>query len=444
MEVSGADQDGSLREWAHSLDRCVDRAKNTLATTAEEIDNLIDDMDLDPPEEPKDMHRCMACGRWSPIDRDNLTCGHKGCVGQMVIETKNDRPEFIRQVLECMERSTYDLVKRTDRDGNVVYDRIEPRTIDFACMIYLPVALEIRMPKYQMVFIDETQDLNALQIKLALSICARGGRIIAVGDDRQGIYGFRGAARGALDRVVKELGAKVMPMTMTYRCGTNIVAEAQKIVPDIQAAPGMHQGSVEDHVSHDRMLRDAKPGDFILSRANAPLLGLCLEFIRDGRRANILGRDIGARLSLLVRKAKTQDIGELATWVKNWADKEAERMEKKGESAQRVRDQQECLVVLMEGARNTMEVHDRIARLFDDPPKGATDEQRKRVDESRITLSTTHKAKGMERDRVWVLRDTYWGAERDPMGEEGCLLYVAVTRAKHALFFVRGKRVQHG
>lgn len=52
---------------------------------------------------------------------------------------------------------------------------------------------------------------------------------------------------------------------------------------------------------------------------------------------------------------------------------------------------------------------------------------------SAITLSSTHRAKGLEAERVWLLRDTYlkW---KGP--EEENLLYVGITRSKHELIFV--------
>ena len=50
-----------------------------------------------------------------------------------------------------------------------------------------------------------------------------------------------------------------------------------------------------------------------------------------------------------------------------------------------------------------------------------------------ITLGTTHKLKGLEADRVWMLADTY---RRNMGGEEANCWYVAVTRAKNHLFLV--------
>jgi superfamily I DNA/RNA helicase len=63
---------------------------------------------------------------------------------------------------------------------------------------------------------------------------------------------------------------------------------------------------------------------------------------------------------------------------------------------------------------------------------------------ARVEFSSVHKAKGREKDRVFVLRGTFlksrfnretgeWVA---PSIEEHNLLYVAITRAKHELIYV--------
>ena len=67
---------------------------------------------------------------------------------------------------------------------------------------------------------------------------------------------------------------------------------AQEIVPSFQAGPNNADGTVTSCTAK-HVLTEAKPGDFVLSRSNAPLLGLCLQFIKQGVRANIQGRDVG-------------------------------------------------------------------------------------------------------------------------------------------------------
>jgi len=67
--------------------------------------------------------------------------------------------------------------------------------IDFADMIFLPVALKLIRPWFDMVVVDEAQDMTSAQLEIAVGACKRGGRVVIVGDDRQAIYGFRGADR---------------------------------------------------------------------------------------------------------------------------------------------------------------------------------------------------------------------------------------------------------
>jgi hypothetical protein len=60
----------------------------------------------------------------------------------------------------------------------------ETRIIDFDDMLYLAVKFGYA-EQYDYVFVDEAQDLNATQIKFILSLVTGGGRIIAVGDEKQ-------------------------------------------------------------------------------------------------------------------------------------------------------------------------------------------------------------------------------------------------------------------
>lgn len=323
---------------------------------------------------------------------------------------------FITAVLAIMKKASED----TD-------------AIDYDDMVWLPVYKNILVTQYDFVFIDEAQDFAINQVELALRACKpEVGRIFAVGDDRQAIYGFRGASDYM--GIIKRLNARVLPLPISYRCARRIVAEAQKLVPDIQAAPNAVEGEVYHNVTVQTMVEQAEIGDFVLSRTNAPLIKLCMAFLSAGKPANIKGREIGKNLAQMIRRSKARDVKTFLEYVNTWEAKEKARLLSRklpsgsevSADTQSIEDRATCLRTLSIGVTDLSQVTMRITSLFSD---------RDKEDVSYIILSTTHKAKGLESDRVWVLQDTY--KPDHPNIEEANLFYVAITRAKTSLFFVR-------
>jgi len=298
----------------------------------------------------------------------------------------------------------------------------EKMVIDFDDMIWFPFVYNIPVGKWDRLFIDETQDLNEAQIWMALSACKKGGRICAVGDDRQAIYGFRGADSEAIENLIKKLDAKILPLSVTYRCANQIVKMAQEIVPDIEAATYAKEGIIK-HIPEKEFLLQTKPGDFILSRVNAPLIYYCLALLRVGISANIQGKDVGANLAYMIKKSGTTTVPDFLRWLDMWKASEIARLKVKHRDPILILDKVACLETLCEGATSLDEVKDNIKSLFNDGD-----------DSNRVILSSTHKAKGLERDRVFLLTWTY---RRGMNREEDNLWYVGVTRAKDELFLVK-------
>lgn len=303
--------------------------------------------------------------------------------------------------------------------------KAQTSVIDFDDMVWFPIVHDLSVWQRDRVFVDETQDLNKCQIALALKACKPTGRICAVGDDRQAIYAFRGADARALDNVVDALVAKVLPLSITYRCASKIVDLAKQIVPDYEAAPGAPEGEIVT-MSVETLKAQAKPGDFVISRANAPLVGLCLAFLRAGTPARVQGRDIGANLIALVRKSGASSIGDLTAWIDQWAADEVQRLTRRippPEAAiEAVYDKAECIQALCEGAPSVDALLAKIEVMFADSD-----------DARMVVLGTTHKLKGLERERAFVLSWTYKAGRSV---EEANLWYVAVTRAKSYLGIV--------
>jgi DNA helicase-2/ATP-dependent DNA helicase PcrA len=298
--------------------------------------------------------------------------------------------------------------------------------VDFGDMCWLPVVLSLRVWAFDRVFVDETQDLSPSQIELLLMCVRRGGRICAVGDDRQAIYGFRGADVDTMSKLIARLDATTLPLSITYRCCRAVTALAASEVPDFTPAETAPQGCVRISGS-EFMLSNAKAGDMIISRANAPLIGYCLKLLAGGTRASIKGRDVAEGIIKLVESRRAKSVPMLIERMQAWHKKECVRLAKRTLPSDSADDRLACVLALTENSKSVSDIIARVRALFADDGKG---------DASRVNLGTTHKLKGLEADRVWMLEDTY---RRSRGGEEANCWYVAVTRAKNALYLVSDK-----
>jgi len=307
-------------------------------------------------------------------------------------------------------------------------------TIDGSDMIFLPVRNRWLTKQFNLVVVDEAQDMTTAQLEIAQGVLKPGGRIAIVGDNRQAIFGFIGADCQSLDRLKRELNAVEMGLTVTYRCGRSIVGLAQSFVPDFEAGPNNPEGQISE-LAIENLFNAAGPGDFIISRVNAPLVSIAMKLLRNGKRTRIAGRDIGAGLRALVKKLKATSVPVYHAKVEAWASREEARLKAQRAQAPKARhasidakidailDQAAMLVALAEGAKSVSEIESRIDHLFSDDGLGAA---------GMITCSSVHKAKGLEANRVFILRSTL----RQDSEEEQNISYVAITRAKQELVWV--------
>lgn len=311
--------------------------------------------------------------------------------------------KFIEYVQDCLYQCALDV-----------------ENVDFDDMIWLPYVHKVPVQKYDVVFLDECQDVNNCQIELTLKAVKRGGRVFALGDSRQAIYSFRGANSNSMELLRKRLKAKKMPLSITYRCPIKVTQEAQKYVPHMEHAPDAKEGIV-DHINESQLMKAASPGCVILSRTNAPLVPFALSFLKKGIPANVLGKDIGDNLLNLIKKSRRKKLDAFLDWLENWEKKEVNRLVKKGRRTDNVQDKAECLRALADSCSSLPELKTKIIDIFEDT-----------TDEDRVMLSTTHKFKGMEREVVYLLWGTYRGDNR----EERNIKYVAVSRSAMELYYV--------
>jgi superfamily I DNA/RNA helicase len=308
-------------------------------------------------------------------------------------------------------------------------------TIDFTDMIYLPNILNIELPVFDFVFIDECQDLNTAQRELFLKCVKPTGRFIAVGDPRQAIYGFAGADIESFEMLKAIENTVLLPLSVCYRSDEAIINLAKTIVPQIEARDGAPEGIID----REAKVEDIQDGDMVLCRVSAPLIALCMQYISTGIKAYVRGRDIGANLINMINKTKRRylkdTLGKLDAdlqkvcnaIVKRMSCSQAEAREESQYTA--MADKIQAIRVLAKDLKTTDAVVNRITAIFKDDQK------------SGICLSTVHKAKGLESNKVFIIREDKfllphcmkkaWMAE-----QEYNLVYVAYTRAKHYLGFV--------
>lgn len=313
--------------------------------------------------------------------------------------------------------------------------------IDFTDMLYLPLKLKGKFPQYPWVFVDECQDLSRAQLEVVLRTVAPGGRVLAVGDPRQAIMGFAGAGNDSFERVVEGLKAALLPLSICYRCPTKVLDLARQYVPQIEARDDAPEGEVRD-VPYGEIDEEVREGDMILCRITAPLLTLCYRLIAKGVKAGVVGRDIGAGLQKIAKHVQTQGTpyDRFQDGLAEWEHKEMTKLlKRRGDvdgAIMAVQDRAECLNVLYsvvevpEDGDGYLTFFSMIERLFSD-------------DRPAVTLSTVHRAKGLERQRVFILHPELMPhpmarSEWAKVQEEN-LMYVAYTRAMGSLFFVRGQ-----
>ena len=313
------------------------------------------------------------------------------------------------------------------------------RVIDFDDMVYLPLAKGYRTLQFDWVLIDEAQDTNPTRRALAKKMLRPGGRLVAVGDPRQGIFGFTGADNDALDQIAQEFQAVRLPLSITYRCPKAVVRHAQQWVQHIEAAETAPEGSVSE-LDFGELFSTVRVGDAILCRYNKHLVTAAFQLIRAGVPAKMEGRSIGEGLVKLASRWKVKKLDTLETRLEKYQEREVAKALKKEQEtrADQIADRVETLRTLIDRAReegiDTLEgLKTMIMDLFED-----------RAGEQKpcVVLSSCHKAKGLEWDRVFLLgREQFMPSQmaRRPwqIEQEMNLIYVAVTRAKQHLVEVQ-------
>lgn len=299
--------------------------------------------------------------------------------------------------------------------------------LDFTDMIYLPVMMidPLRFPKYDVVFVDEQQDSNPLQKQFILNCMKRNGRFVVCGDEKQLIYHFQSSDIDVFSSFGEIKNTISLPLSVTFRCAKNIVNEANKIFPGgLQTLPTANEGIVRKGT-----LNEAQSGDFVLCRNNLPLIQAFIKFLSEGKKCYILGTDYGDQIAKLL-----EDCTSLGSLEERLREKR-EKLQEKGYNNNQIKNNPSYIALeekikiiklLYEKFRTFDNLKSQIKEIFKENGKG-------------IVLSTIHKSKGLESDKVFFLNENLIPSEHTitekALYAEKCLKFVAITRARKELIY---------
>lgn len=306
-------------------------------------------------------------------------------------------------------------------------------SIDFVDMIHLPASKNIKLQKYDYIFVDEAQDLSKAQQTMVKKMMNYNTKVIYVGDPMQAIYSFAGSDSNSFYNLGEVLGNKVkeLPLSVCYRCGVDIVNEAKSIVPYIEHSSFAEQGIVRDGIREDIS------GDMIVvCRNTKPLVQLFFELLNKGVKANIKGKEIGDNIIRMIDKTRQTNIESMLKHLESDRLKLKSKLVSKGvskpENHQSMADfmeKKEIIKILSQSAISTAQLKKQIKLIF--------------VDEEQqgIVLMTIHKSKGLENKKIAFLNPelipSKYAFTGEELQQEQNLKYVAITRAKSELIYIR-------
>lgn len=325
------------------------------------------------------------------------------------------------------------------------------RIIDYTDMLYLPTLAQGSIWRLggEVLCVDELQDLDHLQRQMVLHLIGTGCLFVGTGDSRQAIFGWRGADADSMQKICQATNAVRLPLSICYRCPTSHLDRARALSPAIEARPGAPMGLLEVYDEEGRCVESNigtvgkrlaatqfRAGDLVICRSKAPLVRAAYELLKHNVPARILGRDLGRGLLAYVDAMRAPNVTALLQKVEQLTAKAIQRAVDldDDQALAEAGDRRDVLVAVADGLAdddewNNIDVYrERLLELFGDG------EDRARV----VTLSTIHRAKGAEADRVWWLDhtkpDLAANFKREAWRREAeCLRFVSLTRARQEL-----------
>ena len=297
--------------------------------------------------------------------------------------------------------------------------------------------------------IDEAQDMDEHEFELVKSLMTINDdmRVIAVGDDDQNIYEFRGSNSEHLRTLIEHYGATKYEMTENYRSKTNVIALANTFAESIsdrmKSAPieavteeaGVVRithhtcANMEEAVVNELLATYKNGKACVLTNTNDEALRILGLLLKHGKRAKLIQSLDGFRLYNLLEirvflKAIDRNLHSPVISDEIWKAAKKELFSSYHNSA--CIDNVRRLILDFEATHSVKYRSDFEEFLNESKFEDFYDEQ----DQEVIYVSTIHKSKGREFDNVYMMLKNSAGKT----DAERRALYVGMTRAKSNLY----------
>ena len=359
------------------------------------------------------------------------------------------------------------------------YEQAKARAnrIDFEDMLTFAVelyetdadALALTHRRYSWFSVDEYQDTNRLQEDLLRLWLGDRRDLCVVGDPDQTIYSFTGASSEYLATFADRYpGARVVRLGQNYRSTPQVLALANRLIPGRELRSSTTDGPIPELVPHSdgdaevaavvarihALVAEGVPLTeiAILVRTNAQLVGFEAALTAAEIAFTVRGVRFFARPDVRAARAALRGGAEgrlTAIVVDRWRKELGfDEAEPPGSGAE-ARDRHAALSTLLAMARS-LEAEQPDATVADYLAELARrDAVESEAGGDGVTLSTLHRAKGLEWDAVFLpqleegtLPIRQSSSDADALAEERRLLYVGITRARrHLVLSWAGSRV---
>jgi len=247
------------------------------------------------------------------------------------------------------------------------------------------------MREYKYLFFDEFQDCNDIQFNIIKEFYQVGCIVVVIGDDAQNIYQWRGSNIDYILNFDKYVSAKTYKLIHNYRSTPEIISFANMSIANNSDQIPKEMKSIHPSINYKPLIVPVKSEE----QQSILVVKRIYEYIEKGISPQ----------NIAILSRNNYPLKGLEEEIEKWNTKYENNNEKQIKYVSLISDD-----------------------LRDTKPK---------ILPNHITLTTIHKAKGLEWDVVLLIscNDSRFPAEIDNIAiqEERRLFYVAITRAKKYL-----------